>query len=339
MDVDNQTRFAAAPCAVADLDGADYLVVVLKATYALDGEGGMALADEQRPVELADVFTGEPGASSVAYASDLALHKTATDVVLAGHAYPSRAGDREGEVGVQVGPVRASARVFGDREWQSALGATRMSRPALFDRIPLGYERAAGGTDTSPADDRDHGFEARNPVGVGFRARRSRQPIDAARLPNFEDPAALVRTPQDQPAPAAVGFVAPGWAPRAAWGGTYDAAWAATRQPLLPADFDARFFNTAPPALTAPGFLRGDEHGAAVGISPHGLLRFTLPRVQPAVEVAGRATGRTPVPVNLDRVLVDGDGGARGEVVLVWSGGLRMARGFHDVAAVSLRLS
>lgn len=339
MQLDNATPFAASPCAVADLDGADLLVVIVKATYALDGQGGMALADEQRPVELADVFSGEPGASSLAYASDLAVRKTATDVVLIGHAYPVRPGDREGEVGVQVGAVRASARVFGDREWQSALGATRMSRPAPIDRIPLAYERAAGGTDTSPTDARDHGFEARNPVGVGFRARRSRTDVDAARLPNFEDPSALIRTPADAPPPAAVGFVAPGWAPRAAFGGTYDDAWSASRSPLLPRDFDARFFNTAPPALTAAGFLRGDEHGAALGISPHGLLRFTLPRAMPAVRVAGRTAGRAPVPVNLDRVLIDGDGGSRGEVVLVWSGSLRAVRGFHDVEAVDIRPS
>ncbi len=169
MQLDNTTPFAATPCAVADLDGADLLVVIVKATYALDGQGGMTLAGEQRPVELADVFSGEPGASSLAYASDLAVRKTATDVVLAGHAYAARPGDRESEVGVQVGAVRASARVFGDREWQSALGATRMSRPAPIDRIPLAYERAAGGTDTSPADERDHGYEARNPVGVDHR--------------------------------------------------------------------------------------------------------------------------------------------------------------------------
>ena len=337
MDLDNTTLFAATPCAVADLDGADLLVVIVKATYALDGQGGMTPADEQRPVELADVFMGEPGASSVAYASDLSVRKTATDVVLTGHAYPARPGDREGEVGVQVGSVRASARVFGDREWQSALGATRMSRPAPIDRIPLAYERAAGGTDTSPADERDHGVEARNPVGVGFRARRSRQPVDASRLPNFEDPAALIRTPADTPPPAAVGFVAPGWVPRVAYGGTYDDAWSASRSPLLPRDFDARFFNAAPPALTAAGFLRGDEHGAALGISPHGLLRFTLPGAALSVAVVSRASGRTPVPVNLDRVLVDGDGGARGEVVLVWSGSLRATHGFHDIESVEIR--
>jgi hypothetical protein len=339
MEIVNPTPFAAAPCAVADLDGADLLVVILKATYALDGEGGMAPAEVQREVALADTFTGEPGASSVAYASDLALHKASTDVVLAGSAYAARPGDREGEAGVQVGAARATFRVFGRREWQSALGVTRMSRPEPYERLPLAYEHAVGGTDTTPVAERDHAFEPRNPVGVGFRAARSQRVVDASPLPHFERADALVRTPDDRPPPAPVGFVAPGWQPRAAFAGTYDDAWTAGRSPLLPADFDARFFDVAPPELSVPGRLRGDEHGAALGVSPRGLLRFTLPGLAPAATVAGRALGRARLPLGLDRVVVDGDGGDLGEVVLVWSAGLRLPRGFHDVQSVSLALA
>ncbi len=336
MEILNATPFASAPCALADLDGGDFLVVVVKATYVLDGEGGMAVADEQRPVELADVFTGEPGASSVAYASDVSLRKSGTDVVLAGHAYPARPGDREGEIGIQVGSVKATARVFGDREWQSALGVTRMSRPAPFERLPLAYERAAGGTDDSPADAGDHAHEVRNPVGVGFRARRSRRAVDATTLPNFERPETLIKTPDDRPPPAPVGFVAPGWAPRASFAGTYDAAWSESRSPLLPTDFDPRFFDAAPPGLTSQAFLRGDEHGAAMGVSPHGLLRFTLPRLLPRATLRARRAGDAPVALDLHRVVVDGDGGAHGALVLVWSGGVRVRHGFQDLAALTL---
>lgn len=339
MDLENPTPFAADLAAVADLDGADYLVVILKATYALDGEGGMAPAEEQRPVALADEFVGEPGESSVAYASDLAIHKVSTDVILTGSAYPSKAGAREGEVGVQVGTARVTVRVFGDREWQSALGVTRMSRPEPFERIPLAYERAAGGTDATPSAERDHMADLRNPVGVGFRAKRSRRVVDASALPNFERPDALIRSPEDQPPPAPVGFVAPGWEPRKGFAGTYDAAWAEARSPLLPTDFDARFFDVAPSELTVAGRLRGDEHGAAMGVSPQGLLRFSLPALRPVAEVAGRRLGRESVELGLDRVVVDGDGGLRGEVVLVWSGGLRVPRGFHDLQAIALSLN
>lgn len=339
MEVVNPTPFAAVPAAVADLDGADLLVVLLKATYALDGQGGMAPAEVQRDVELADTFVGEEGASSVAYASDLAIRKTSTDVVLVGSAYPGEPGAREGTVGVQVGAAKASFRVFGDREWQSALGVTRMSRPEPFERIPLVYERAAGGSDTSPSAERDHGFDARNPVGVGFRAPRTRRVLDASPLPNLERADALIRTPDDRPAPAPVGFVAPGWQPRAAFAGTYDEAWSASRKPLLPDDFDVRFFDVAPAELTVPGRLRGDEHGAALGVSPHGVLRFTLPGLAPTATVAGRRAGDLPIDLGLDRVVVDGDAGLRGEVVLVWSGAVRPPRGVHDLRSVTVSLN
>jgi len=339
MEIINPSSFIAAPAAVTDLDGADYLVVILKATYALDGQGGMAPSDAQREVELADTFVGEPGASSLAYASDLSIGKTSTDVVLVGSAYPSRVGDRESEVGIQVGAARSSMRVFGDREWQSALGVTRMSRPKPFEAIPLSYERAAGGTDITPSAERDHAFDPRNPVGLGFRASRSRRDVDASKLPNFERPDALIRTPDDRPAPAPVGFVAPGWTPRAEFAGTYDNAWSDTRSPLLPSDFDVRFFDIAPPDLTVPGRLRGDEHGAAMGVSPYGLLRFTLPGLIPSATMTGRTAGTMPLELALDRVVVDADAGLHGEVVMVWSHGLRVPHGFHDLESITVSLN
>jgi len=339
MEILNPTPFAAMPTVVADLDGTDLLVVIVKATYALDGAGGMSPAEVQREVTLADEFVGEPGASSLAYASDLALHKTSTDVVLTGSAYPARAGDREGQVGIQLGSAKALFRVFGDREWQAALGVTRISRPEPFERIPLAYERAAGGTDASSSAERDHDFDARNPVGVGFRAKRSQRVVDASALPNFERPDELIREPEDRPPPAPVGFVAPGWQPRAAFAGTYDEAWMETRRPLLPDDFDVRFFDAAPPGLSVPGRLRGDEHGAALGVSPRGVLRFTLPGLVPSAEVASRAQGALPLGLGLDRVLVDGDSGLQGEVVLVWSGGLRLPRDLYDLGAITISLN
>ncbi len=338
MEIINPTPFVAAPAAVADLEGAAYLVVVYKATYALDREGGLTPSEKQREVAMGDTFVGEAGTSSVAYASDLAIGKTSTDVVVAGSAYP-RQGSVEGEVGIQVGSARASFRVFGDREWQSALGVTRISRPKPFDQLPLVYERAAGGTDASSSAERDHEFDGRNPVGLGFRATRTRLDLDQSRLPNFERADALIRDPDDRPPPAPVGFVAPGWEPRIGFAGTYDVAWAETRSPMLPSDFDVRFFDVAPPGLTVPGRLRGNEHGAATGISPYGLLRFTLPGLQPVAEVASRVAGRLPLALELDRVVVDGDGGHDGEVVLVWSGGLRVPRDFHDIRSITLSLN
>jgi hypothetical protein len=52
-----------------------------------------------------------------------------------------------------------------------------------------------------------------------------------------------------------------------------------TRQPLLPVDFDERFFQVAPPDQQFPGFLRGGEPVVLHGLSPLSELRFALPKV------------------------------------------------------------
>lgn len=334
MRVANTTPFEAGAYAVADRDGADLLLVVVRGTYVLDGRGRLGLADAQTPVTLEDTYTGEPGASGLAAASDFALGKPATDVVLTGHAYADRPGATSVDVGLQVGPVRRLLRVFGDRFWRRSMGALRMSAPAPFARMPLVYERAFGGVDATADDPRHHEAEARNPVGVGFRARRGARPDDAP-LPNLEDLGALITTPDDRPAPAAPGPVPPAWAPRAAYAGTYDAAWEATRRPLLPLDFDARFFNAAAPGLVAPGRLRGDEPVALIGVSPDGPLRFALPGVTPGGAAVSRTDGARPLAFALDTVALAPDDR---RVTLVWSATAAVRRGFADVEAVRCSL-
>ncbi len=70
---------------------------------------------------------------------------------------------------------------------------------------------------------------------------------DGVSLPNLEDPAdPLLRWGQIA-APAGFGFVSPDWEPRASLGGSYDETWRRERMPLLPGDFDRRFFNAASP--------------------------------------------------------------------------------------------
>jgi hypothetical protein len=52
-----------------------------------------------------------------------------------------------------------------------------------------------------------------------------------------------------------------------------------TRQPLLPADFDERFFQCVPQDQQAPAFLRGGEPVVLSGLTPDGPWRFALPKV------------------------------------------------------------
>src|SRR5215469_9031201 len=117
--------------------------------------------------------------------------------------------------------------------------------------MPLLYERAFGGWDCTDEDPQKHRYEPRNPAGTGFR--HTHRAEDEFALPNIEDPAQPFRTYGERPPPAGFGFIAANWLPRLSFAGTYDRAWDDERKPLLPTDFDRRFFNGASTGLIAPG--------------------------------------------------------------------------------------
>jgi hypothetical protein len=314
MELVNATPFAAERLVLQDKAGRDVLVAVAKCTYAA-GPRGLRIADEQLPVQLGDTFHGEPGASSTALESDAVPWKPGTDVVAIGHAWAPRGQARELDVELAVGPVRRALRVFGERRWSEAAGAVTLTPPLPFERVPLVYERAFGGADLSAPDPRDHEVELRNPVGVGLVARRSRA-LDGTPLPNLEDPAALIGDPGDRPEPAGFGFIGRGWQPRAALAGTYDAAWSAERAPLLPDDFDERFYHGAHPRLVSRGHLRGDEEVRLVHLGPGGAARFRLPGAAPRITVTVGDASEALV-VAFDTLILDVDAL---RVTLVWRG-------------------
>jgi hypothetical protein len=68
--------------------------------------------------------------------------------------------------------------------------------------------------------------------------------------------------------------------PRVELGGTYDARWKQERFPLLPLDFDERFFQCAPPDQQTLEPLKGGELIELVNFTPDGYLKFSLPKVK-----------------------------------------------------------
>jgi hypothetical protein len=84
--------------------------------------------------------------------------------------------------------------------------------------------------------------------------------------------------------------------------------------------------------LVAPGYLRGDEQGLAVGVTPEGHMPFALPGLPPpAVQV--RLVNGPPQAVGmvLDTVIVEPDDR---RVLLLWRGHLGLCTGPHDVREV-----
>ena len=144
----------------------------------------------------------------------------------------------------------------------------------------------------------------------------------------------MLTSPTDRGTPVGFGFVGGEWHPRAQFAGTYDEAWTTTRAPLLPKDFDRRFFNAASHGLVAPGYLRGDEWVQAFGVTPEGRWEFRLPNVDaPTVTLAVRLRGDVLLQTNLDTVIVDAD--AR-QLTLIWRAFTTLRSGPHDVSAIRI---
>ncbi len=336
MKLENLTPFEAERYGLNDENGKNLLLVVMKATYSITPDNKLELAEKQEPIEMADQYYGEPGYSSIKYASDFSFDKTATDVALLGHAYAPKRGAKESEVSLQIGPVQKKVKVFGDRRWKKHVGVSMISSSEPFEKIPLVYERAFGGVDESHAESKNHEAEPRNPIGVGFRAKKSKLKTDGAALPNFEDPDNPIKKPSSRPGPAGFGFISPAWQPRLGFAGTYDEAWQKSRSPLLPDDFDKNFFNSAHPDLVCPGFLKGDEPVMASGVSPLGPLRFSLPGVQPlcSVELVENDEEQQ-IEMNLAKAVLDADDR---RLILVWSGNMRIEGECQDVENVKCEL-
>jgi hypothetical protein len=287
--LDNQTPFAAERGWVRDRTGAEVWIVAVKATLLIGPDGSKKLAPTPEPVSLAPKFRGDPAKSSLLYDTDLVPVKSATDILLHGHAYaPKGTAAKQVDVSMRVGAVRKALRVFGDRYWRVGMLGLKLSDPDQFVKMPLVYERAHGGADPAMPD---KGWSVRNPVGLGYALKAEH--LAGRRAPNVEDPAEPITSPKQQPKLAGFGPIAPHWEARARYGGTYDKKWEEERQPLLPVDFDDRFYQCAPQDQQVPGFLQGGETVELYNLTPSGSLRFTLPRVILGFETSfGRETVR-----------------------------------------------
>ena len=332
--VRNHTPFAYDSLALTDEEGVPQFVMLVQASFTIGPDGALSLLDEQPAPNVGGEWHGDPANASPRLEPQIAFVKPTTDVVLLGHAHAPSRGATEVTVGIRVGPVSKVARVVGDRFLVRKGGATAVSAPQPFEKIPLVYERAFGGWDRSAADPTQHRCEMRNPVGVGFRANAQARE-DEMRLPNVEDAERPFRGYGDVPPPAGFGFMAPNWQPRLGYAGTYDAAWDRQRKPLLPADFDRRFFNAASPGLIAPQRLQGIEPVVVIGASPESRVAFELPGVPPPVCVVGlRGRKSVPVRTGLDTVIADMD---RRTLTLMWRGHVPVRNGPHDVLAIDVQ--
>jgi hypothetical protein len=268
----NQTPFAAERAFVRDRDGAEIWLIAIRGTFKLMRDGQVSIAEEQAPVVMAPKYEGDPSSTPLLHESDLVRTKLATDVIVLGSACaPVGKMVEQLTVRLQLGPIDKQIVVRGTTVIREGTFGTRQSStPELFERLPISYSRAYGGVGPEQ-EGKAPRWERRNPIGVGMDIRVG-QALPSQHYPP-EQP-----SPGRAITPASFGPIPASWEPRVSFAGTYDDRWKRERQPLVPSDFDDRYFQSAPADQQVPGFLRGGEEVTLTHFTPGGILRFALPR-------------------------------------------------------------
>ncbi|MEM7156591.1 MAG: DUF2169 domain-containing protein [Myxococcota bacterium] len=287
-------------------------VVAIRATYDVDAQGKLELAEEQLPPLLAPEYFGDAGQSSLRQDSDLLEAKPGTDVLVHGSAIAPRGRPAESVlVNLRLGPIDKRIVVFGDRVYyEGALGQSTTSPKPFVDKA-IRYESAFGGGDVSDPDPAKWTLDERNPVGLGFGTTQANTPAHSIEYASGRPNAA---------GPAGFGPIDRGWLPRRTLAGTYDAAWVEGRKPLLPADYDPAFALSAPADQRTPVPLQGGERMAVSNMTPESMLVVELPRKQFALSTRFGAKEQ-PHAAKMTTVLLETD---ERRLSLVWQSSLRV---------------
>lgn len=333
LQLKNNSPFKTAISLFPNEKGVDHLYVVIKGTFLLNEK--IEVAEEQLPIIMEDEYWAEPEQASLKHASEYHLTKPNTDILVKGDACaPDRLSVTALDVLLQVANRSKIARVFGNRIWDSSLLGITASSPIPFETMPLTYERAYGGFHDVNGDQQKMLVEPRNPVGRGFKGKRSKKEFIGAFLPNIEDPSDLISSPGDHPTPLCFGPIAASWEPRNRYVGTYDEAWQKQQAPYLPNDFDNRFFNTAFPDLICDGFLTGGEPVTIINMCEKGPLQFNLPKCEMDLKI--HFNGKIEKPnLNMETVLFDPN---QSQFSLTWRASLECDKKALKVEQVDVAL-
>lgn len=308
MELINATRLQAMCTLGVAPDGRESLVVVIKGTFRFPPPGeSFLLHEEQLPLVMADVFTGEPGVSAPSHECDFAPRKQRCDVLLNASAHaPNGQAVTRLPVGVRIGNWHKSFAVVGDRYWDAGLAGIAPSSPQAFFVKPISYDVAFGGVDRLHADPAEHSAYAHNPVGRGYHRHVRETAIAGQPLPNTEGLDEPITRPDHAWVPYSFGVVGRGWTPRLGYAGTYDEAWLENHFPFLPPDFDERYYQAAPLDQQLP-FPLGGQEVVLHHLTPDGRRAFTLPAFEAPVYVFPKEGGRVDYVATLDTIMIEPD--------------------------------
>ena len=323
----NSTPLLASCVIAVDPDGRERAVVVVKGTFGLPQDGGVApLASEQAPFVYADTFTGEPGRSAVIYASEFAPYKPRCDLLVLGAAHaPGGEPVTRLEVGVRIGRHSKRFEAVGERHWTMGALGLKPSRPKPFTRLPLSYDVAFGGATEA-------GAYLPNPVGRGYALGERDAALLGHPAPNTQELGRPLTSPRRNYQPMAFGPLGRNFGPRLELAGTFDAAWLERAYPLLPADFSYPYFQSAP-ADQQISYPEGGEAIELLNLSPAPAPPFYLPPLDLSVSfVLADETLETRAAV-VDTLILEPE---LARLQLIWRTSLVLASDPRDLVEVAV---
>ncbi len=332
MELLNATKMKAGYTMGMKPDGRELLVVVVKGTFAIPKAGEEPqLAATQADLVMADEFTGEPAFSAMRYESDFPPFKPRCDVLFNGSAHaPNAFPVPKLDVGLRIGTMTKSLSVVGHRRWKKGLVFVSSTPPEPFVKMPFSYDNAFGGVDKTHPDKAKHGIFVPNPAGRGFHSNLAKEAVEGKPLPNTEELGKTVSSPAGTYRPMAFGPIGRSWQPRPKYAGTYDQNWLDNAFPFLPADFDERYYQSAPEdqQIAHP---KGGEEVVLLNLTPEGRTTFKLPAIEVPVTFYYKTRDELETKANLDTIIIEPD---LNRFILVWRSTIPLKRNIFEIAQV-----
>ncbi|MCL9783482.1 DUF2169 domain-containing protein [Vibrio sp. S4M6] len=209
-------------------------------------------------------YIDEPGLSPVKAEHDFAILKFNTDVIVFGKA---RTKSKQPQVKHTCqlfieNHINKALNVVGERQWMKNGAVVVTSSPAPFIVKDIDYRHAIGG-------------DEKNRYGSGLIKKTSE--LLVTQVPSIFYPSQDWSSKPSTLKVAGFGIEAPHFDRRRRYAGTFDQIWQDERKPLLPTDFDPRFYQIAPEDQQCNGFLSGGEKIRLSGFHHNDDLSFKVP--------------------------------------------------------------
>ncbi len=325
MSLQNHTGLSAAVFRQFNLTGTLNGVVAVRGTFDLLADGRLSRSPQQQPFLWADLYEGDPHHSLLVGPSDFVPFKPGTDVTVLGTTFaPEGRPHQQWTCGIRVaGRLEKLLEIHGPRVWEPQIRPARISlrgaeaepqfegwrlgtsEPVIS--VPLSWVHAFGGPrpirptqDTPPEM---HPFNGLGPGVLDLNFSPKDRKLPAPQIEATDAP--IIDWRQD--------YVPQGCAPVPPWSrfrqrhvGTVDDDWIRERHPILPRDFDYRFYQSAHPDLVIDPWLRGDEVVEFAHMHPTiRILRVKLPAAGLTATVRRPEVAEEVCPLMLDGVHAD----------------------------------